>query len=53
MNGSRPSKSRKKALVQVIGVGATILVVAGSVGIPFDLLAAIFLGAAMVLIADP
>jgi len=53
MNGSRPSKTGKKKMAQVVGSGALILVVAGGVGIPFDILAAMILGAAMVLIVDP
>ncbi len=53
MNESKPSKAGRKRLTQAIGAGAAILVVAGGIGIPFDILAAIILGAAVVLIADP
>jgi len=53
MNGSRPSKAGKKQLLQALGAGAAILVVATGVGIPVDIVAAIVLSAAVVLIADP
>lgn len=52
MQGSEHSKVGKSYVPVVVGVAATILVVAGSVGIPFDLLAAAVIGAALVLFVD-
>ena len=52
MQGNEHSKTQKSHTPLVVGVAAAILVVAGSVGIPFDLLAAAVIGAALVLIVD-
>lgn len=45
--------SPRKWWLLPVGTGAAILVVAGIVGLPFDVVAAIVLGAALVLIVDP
>jgi hypothetical protein len=52
MAGSKHSKRGKQAY-KVLGASAAILVVAGSVGIPFDIVAAVILGATLVLIVNP
>ena len=53
MERSEPSKSRKKHVAQVIGTGAVILVAAGTIGLSFEVMAAIVLGAATVLVLVP
>jgi hypothetical protein len=53
MQGSKPSKTGRKQWLRAIGGGAAILVVAGGLGVPFNVVAAMALGAAVVLIVDP
>ena len=53
MNGSGHSKNRKRQVSRVVGASAAILVVAGVMGIPFNIMAAMLLGAALVTIVIP
>ena len=53
MDGKERSQSRRKRVTQVIGTGAALLVIAGAVGIPYGILAAMALSATLVLIVDP
>jgi hypothetical protein len=53
MEGKERSKSRRKRMTQAIGAGAALLVIAGAVGMPYGILAAMALSATLVLIVDP
>lgn len=52
MAGERHSRGKQQTL-KAIGAGAAILIVAGTVGVPFDIVAAVVLGATLVLIVNP